>query len=237
MKFSLKNIILSTLVLFLICLNIYAQNVNSRSVFRADLQSKRIAAGTIVKIKFLENLSSFQNTPGDSFTACLDEDIKLNKKIVLPAGTLMRGTVNNVKKSKRFKLPASMYIDFDHLVTPNGKQLDLSLRLVDIQLTKDTLGVSGGGSYRMSVCDNFDDSVALVKKSVDCGNDIGDKFLYGYPKIIITPITATGGFCASTLMFSGKSVVDLFRKGNDVLIQQNQVISGKLTEPIDIPLY
>jgi len=236
MKFSFKNIILSVLMLILVCLNIYAQSVNPRSIFKADLQSKRIAAGTVIKIKFLENLSSFQNKAGDSFTACLDEDIKLNKKTVLPAGTLMRGTINNVKKSKRFKLPASMYIDFDHLVTPDGRQLDLSLRLVDIQLTKDCLGLSGGGSYRLSVCDNFDDSAALVKRSVDFGNDIGDKFLYGYPKIITTPLAATGGFCASTLMFSGKSIANLFIKGNDVLIRQNQVISGKLLEPIDIPL-
>jgi hypothetical protein len=236
MKFSLKNIILSVIVLFLVCLNIFAQNVNPRSVFKADLQSKRIAAGTIIQVRFLENLSTFQNKPGDYFTACLEEDIKLNKKTVLPAGTLMRGTVNKIKKSKRFKLPASLYIEFDHLVTPDGRQLDLSLRLVDVKLTKDGLGLSGGGSYRLSVCDNFDDSAALVKKSVDCGNDIGDKFLYGYPKLIITPITATGGLCASTLMFTGQSIADLFRKGNDVLIQQNQVISGKLLDPIDIPL-
>jgi hypothetical protein len=85
-------------------------------------------------------------------------------------------------------------------------------------------------------CENFVDSVDFVKKSVDCGNDIGDKFLYGYPQIIITPITAAGGFCLSTVMFGGKSTADLFRKGNEILIQQNQVVSGRLTEPLDIPL-
>ncbi len=236
MKLSFKNIILSIAILFLVCLNIFAQGINSKSVFRADLQSKRIAAGTIIQVRFLEPLSSLQGKPGDSFTACLEEDIKLNKKTVLPAGTLMRGTINNVKKSKRLKLPASMYIDFDHLVTPDGRQLDLNLRLVDIKLTKDGLGLSGGGSYRISVGENFNDSVDFIRKSVDCGNNIGDKFLYGYPKIIITPITATCGFCASTIMFGGKSVVDLFKKGNEVFIQQNQVISGKLIEPIDIPI-
>lgn len=236
MKFNLKNISISLFIIFMLCLNIFAQSINSKSVFRADLQSKRIAAGTIFQVRFLENLSSFQNKSGDSFTACLEEDIKLNQKTVLPAGTLMRGTVNRIKKSKRFKLPASMYIDFDHLVTPDGRQLDLNLRLVDIKLTKDSLGLSGGGSYRTSICENFDDSVDFVKKSVDCGNNIGDKFLYGYPKLLITPITTAGGFFASTAMFGGKSISDLFRKGNEVLIQQNQVISGKLTEPIDIPL-
>lgn len=236
MKLSFKNTVLSVLVLFLVCLNIFAQGVSPKSAFKAGLQSKRIAAGTIIQVRFLENLSSFQNKQGDAFTSCLEEDIKLNKKTVLPAGTLMRGTVNKIKKSKRFKRSASMYIDFDHLVTPDGRQLDLNLRLVDIKLTKDGIGLSGGGNYRTSICDNFDDSVNLVRKSVDCGNNIGDKFLYGYPKIVITPITATGGFCASTLMFSGQSIADMFRKGNDVLIQENQVISGKLLDPIDIPL-
>lgn len=237
MGFICRNIILSIMVLFIFCFNVFAQSVPLKNTFKADLQSKRIAAGTIIEIRFLDSVSSLTSAAGNSFNACLEDDIKLNKKTVLPAGTLMRGTIGTVKKSKRLKIPASVYLDFDHLVTPDGKQLDVSLRLTDITLTKDCMGVSGGGSYRLSVCENFGNSVDFVRSSVDWGNEIGDKVLNGYPKIIITPITATGGFVASTLLFTGKSFVDLFRKGNEVIINQNQVVKGRLTEPIDIPLY
>lgn len=236
MKFDIKIVILSILVLFLFCFNVLAQTVPSKTAFNADVKSKRIAAGTIIEVRFLDSVSSLTSCPGNSFNACLEEDIRLNKKTALPAGTLMRGTISSVKKSKRLKIPASLYLDFDHLVTPDGRQLDVSLRLTDIKLTKDGMGISGGGSYRLSICDNFNDSVDFVRNSVDWGNEIGDKTLNGYPKIITTPIAATGGFVASTLLFTGKTFADLFRKGNEVVIPQNQILRGKLTEPIDLPL-
>lgn len=236
MKSVYKSLILSILTLCIFCFNVSAQNLPPKNMFKADLQSKRIAAGTIIEIRFLDSMSSLTSSEGNSFNACLEEDIKLNKKTVLPAGTLMRGTVNNVKKSKILKIPAALYLDFDHLVTPDGKQLDVSIRLTDISLTKDCMGISGGGSYRLSVCDNFNNGIELVKNSVDWGNEIGDKFFNGYPKIIITPMTATGGFIGSTLFFTGKSLADLFIRGNEVIISQNQLAKGRLTEPIDIPI-
>jgi hypothetical protein len=167
MKTLYKSLIISIFMLIIICLNSIAQSTPApKGVFSADLQSRRIAAGTLVDVRFLQNMS----------------------------------------------------------------------RLTDIALTKDGMGISGGGSYKTYFCDNFDDSVSLVRGSVDWGNDIGDRFLFGYPKLIITPISATGGFCASTLMFTGKTFADLFRKGNEVLVQENQIIRGKLVEPIDLPL-
>lgn len=237
MKTLYKSFIISIFMLIIICLNSTAQQAPvSKGVFNADLQSRRIAAGTLVDVRFLQNMSSITSLSGDDFTASLENDIRINRKIVLPAGTLMRGTVNYSKKSKRLRTPGALYLDFDHLVTPDGKQLDVNLRLTDIALTKDGMGISGGGSYKTYFCDNFDDSVSLVRGSVDWGNDIGDRFLFGYPKLIITPISATGGFCASTLMFTGRTFADLFRKGNEVLVQENQIIRGKLVEPIDLPL-
>lgn len=236
MRLCYRSLLPSFVLLFLITFSIPCQAEPS-STFKADLQSKRIAAGTPLEIRFLEDLNSITNYSGDYFTACLENDIKLNKRIVLPSGTFMRGTVGNVRKSKRLKRPAEMYLNFDHLVTPDGRQLDVSLRLTDITLTKDGFGLSGGGNYRTSVRENFDDSVEFVRSSVNWGNEMGDRFLWGYPKLVITPVTATGGFFSSAFMFSGKSFVDLFKKGNDVILHQNQVVKGTLTEPIDLPLY
>ncbi len=236
MKLVYKRFILSILVLLIFCFGAFAQSVSSRNILKADLKSKRIAAGTVISIRFLENMNSLTGFEGTSFRACLEEDIKLNKKTVLPAGTLLRGTVANVKKSKILKIPAALYLDFDHLVTPEGKQLDVSMRLTDVALTKDCMGISGGGNYRLSVCDNFLNSVEITKGAVDWGNDIGDKFLNGYPKIITTPISAVGGFVGSSVLFTGKSLVDIFMKGNEVIITQNQIAKGRLIEPLDIPM-
>ena len=110
-------------------------------------------------------------------------------------------------------------LSFDHVVTPMGRQIPIVVRLVNFNnLTKDG-AVSGGGNYYTKVKDNFDDSVDLVKSSVDLGFDIGE-FWNGYPRIATVPITAVGGTCASVLMFVGKSAVDVFMKGNEVTLKK-----------------
>lgn len=229
----MKNIIK---IFWVMCLLIFCSSQSyARNIFSADLQSKRIAEGTIMQLQFPQGLNTLQNTQGDYFTAILKNDIKLNRKTVLPAGSILRGSVESIKKSRRLKIPAQMYLDFDHIVMPDGRQIDVDFRLTGLTLTPDGMGLSGGGNYCSAVAEGFEDSVDMVKNAVDWGNEQGDKFLGGYPKLIITPVSAIGAGCVGTVGFMGKTVGYLFMKGNEVCIMPNQIISGCLTTPLDIP--
>lgn len=229
----MKNLIKTLCIIY--TLFFFTGAVFASNIFSADLQSRRIAEGTLMQLQFPEGLNSLQNNDGDYFVAVLKNDIKINKKTVLPAGSVFRGTVESISKSKRFKIPAKMYLDFDHIVMPNGRQLDVDFCLTGLTLTPDNRGLSGGGSYKASLIDGVEDSIDFVQNAIDWGNEQGDKFLAGYPKIIITPITALGAGCVGAASIVGKSIGYMFIKGNEVYISPEQTITGYLATPIDIP--
>lgn len=205
------------------------------AAYQVDAKSERIPAGTVMKLKFQDMVSTISSVSGDQFNATLAEDVVVKGNTVLPAGTIMRGTVKKVKHTAIAKNPGLVFLSFDHVVTPMGRQIPVVVKLVNFNnLTKDG-AVSGGGNYYTKVKDNFGDSVDLVKSSVDLGYDLGE-FWNGYPRIATVPITAVGGTCASVLMFLGKSAVDVFMKGNEVTLSKGDVFSVLLIDSLDVPL-
>jgi len=57
--------------------------------------------GTELMVVTIEEISSKTATEGDSLTFKVDEDIKVNGKVVIAKGTLVKGEVSNAKKSGR----------------------------------------------------------------------------------------------------------------------------------------
>lgn len=201
-----------------------------KQIFKADLQSQRVPAGKHIKVRFLDDLNTVRSLSGDQFSAAIAEDIIVDKKILLPSGTIMRGVVENITKSSRPKSPAIIYLAFDHIVTPVGKQVPITLKLANLTNLTTEGGISAGGSYRETWEKSVRESHEFVKKSVQFGIDSGD-----VSKYLLTPVTAIGGSCCSFLMLLGKSVYNLFLKGDEVIIAQGQIVSSVLTEPLDIP--
>jgi outer membrane lipoprotein SlyB len=72
-----------------------------------------IPAGTRVRIRLGETLSTAQNRPGDHFTATLANPIVVNGSTVVPAGAPFRGHVANASSSGRLKGRASLTITLD----------------------------------------------------------------------------------------------------------------------------
>ena len=54
---------------------------------------------------------------------------------------------------------------------------------------------------------------------------------------LTTPFCAIGGFLGGVGYFVGDSVADMFRKGKEVNINTGDIITVKLINPIDIPVY
>ena len=120
MKFKLLSIILS---LFL-----FAQTAIS-APFNANAKTKRIPAGTEFALQLLNPVTS-ATAEGTEFSAILVTDQKEDNDVILPSGSLVRGTVKKIVAPKRMSKGAVLYLDFDHVVTPNGRQLPLSLSVI-----------------------------------------------------------------------------------------------------------
>ena len=66
--------------------------------------------GTEISVVTTEEISSKTATEGDALTFKVDEDVKVNGKIVIAKGTLVKGEVSNAKKSGRMGKAGSLGI-------------------------------------------------------------------------------------------------------------------------------
>lgn len=120
MKLKLFSVILA---LFLAVQTVIA------APFNANAKTKRIPAGTKFQLQLLNPLSTVKKS-GDDFSAILVTDQTADSDVVLPSGSLVRGNIKNIVPAKRMSKGAILYLDFDHIVTPNGRQLPLTLSIV-----------------------------------------------------------------------------------------------------------
>ena len=225
MKFKLLSIILS---LFL-----FAQTAIS-APFNANAKTKRIPAGTEFALQLLNPVTS-TTAEGTEFSAILVTDQKEDNDVILPSGSLVRGTVKKIVASKRMSKGAVVYLDFDHVVTPNGRQLPLSLSVIGrSDMTYDG-GITTTKGYSDAVKQNWAQTKKIAKKSMDWGKESGD-FWNGYGKILTVPAGAIGAGFGGGGYFVGDSVADLIRKGAEVKIEKGTNLRVILVDPIDVPV-
>lgn len=203
--------------------------------FRADAKTRRIPAGTKLKLQLMDPVSTIAGNEGDCFNAMLLDDQTSGASIILPAGSVVRGSISKIKPIKRLSRGAVIYLDFDHVVTPNGRQLPLSISVCNRPDLTDDGGIYGSRGYGEALKKNWVKTVEITKNATQFGKDLGEDAFTG-AVYITTPVCATGGAFGGGTYFVGDSVIDLFRKGNDVILNQGTILEVILTNPIDVPV-
>ena len=203
--------------------------------FKADAKTKRIPAGTVFKLEFLQPVSTFSGCEGDSFVATLKSELSSGSNVILPTGSVVRGSVEKVNTAKRFSRGAKLYLDFDHVVTPNGRQIPLDLAICQFDKIYYDGSLYKNLGYGEAVQQNYDRAVEITKNSTNYGMKAGESA----PGIqyLTAPICAVGGFFGGVCYWIGDGVADMFRKGQDVYINKGDILTVKLVNPIDIPVY
>ena len=227
----MKNIrfLIIVLLVFLLAAPSFA------GAFKADARTKRIPAGTVFELEFLQPVSTFSGCEGDSFTATLKNELAAGEIIVLPQGSIVRGSISKVNTAKRFSRGAKLYLDFDHVVTPNGRQIPLDMAVCQFDKIYLDGALYKNLGYGEAIQNNYNRACEITKNATNYGLKAGDSA----PGIqyLTTPICAIGGFIGGVGYWIGDSVIDMFRKGQDVYINKGSVIAVKLLTPIDIPVY
>lgn len=203
--------------------------------FNATAKTKRIPAGTTFQLEFLQPVSTFSGSSGDSFVATLLNEQTAGSSVILPAGTVVRGSIAEVKTAKRFSRGAKLYLDFDHVVTPTGRQIPLDMAVAQFDRIFYDGGLYKNLGYGEAVKANYDRAGEMLKNATEYGKKAGESA----PGIqyLTTPLCAIGGFIGGAGYFIGDSVADMFRKGQDVYINTGDIMNVKLVNPIDIPVY
>ena len=226
---NIKTFVISVLTL---CLSL---NIALAGPFNATAKTKRIPAGTTFQLEFLQPVSTFSGSSGDSFVATLLNEQTSGSSVVLPAGTVVRGSISEVKTAKYFSRGAKLYLDFDHVVTPTGRQIPLDMAVAQFDRIYYDGGLYKNLGYGEAVQANYAKAAEITKNATEYGKKAGESA----PGIqyLTTPLCAIGGFIGGAGYFIGDSVADMFRKGQDVYINTGDVMNVKLVNPIDIPVY
>ena len=127
---------------------------------------------------------------------------------------------------------AVLYLDFDHVVTPNGRQIPLSLTLTGRTDTTYDGGITTTRGYKDAWRKTCTKSADITRNAVDWGSDVTDN---GF-KYVIIPFAAIGGAFGTAGYFVYDSVADAIKKGENVHLFKNDILNVILTEPVDVPV-
>ena len=222
-------------LIIILALCISTISTYAAGAFKADARTKRIPAGTIFQLEFLQSVTTFSGSEGDSFVAILKNEQSTKENVILPQGTVVRGSISKVNTAKRFSRGAKLYLDFDHVVTPNGRQIPLEMAVSQFENIYYDGGLYKNLGYGEAVKENLDRGIDITKSATKYGLKAGESA----PGIqyLTTPICAIGGFMGGVGYWFGQSFADMFRLGQDVYINKGDIINVKLINPIDIPVY
>jgi len=213
---------------------LFTMQMTFAAPFSGNAKTKRIPAGTILSLKMLNTIDTFYSPAGSEFKAMLITDQKAedNDDVILPMGSIVRGAINGITPSKRLSKGAILYLDFDHVVTPNGRQIPLSLAVTGrTDITYDG-GITTTRGYKDAWLQTCKKSGDITKKSIAWGENVtGNGFKY-----VIVPFAALGGALGTAGYFVYDSVADVIRKGKDVQIPQGEILDVQLLEPVDVPV-
>lgn len=221
---------LATLLTFLML----SMNMSFALPYKANAKTARIPAGTKLSLELLQTVDTMACQDGDSFNLMLLNDQKINDKVVLPAGSVIRGSVQKVKPSKRLSRGAVLYLDFDHVVTPTGRQLPISLSVYGLTTVTYDGGIYRTLGYGQALQNNWTKTCDITKVSTNFGRKAGD--VIPGAQFITTPICAIGGAMGGFCYLIGDSVIDLFRKGEEVTLYKGSTLDVILAQPIDVPI-
>ena len=224
----MKKLLTILIVMFLV------SNTAFAGAFKADARTKRIPAGTVFKLEFLQPVSTFSGCEGDSFVATMKNELSTGSNVILPSGSVVRGSIERIKTAKRCSRGAVLYIDFDHIVTPTGRQLPLSLGFVGLPKVTYDGGIYNNKGYGEALKTNWNKCADITKVSTKYGLKAGES-APGI-QILTCPICAIGGGVGGVGYLIGDSIIDLCRKGQEVLFTKGTVFQTRLTQPIDVPV-
>lgn len=223
---------MKTKILSIILTLLLTTQITLAAPFSGNAKTKRIPAGTKLELKMLNNVSTAYNAPGTGFSAVLLTDQTADDDVILPSGSIIRGDIQKVVEPKRMSKGAILYLNFDHVVTPNGRQIPLTLNVVGrTDLTYDG-GITTTRGYGDAWKQTCSKSGAITKNSINWGKNVTDT---GWQYVVV-PFAAIGGAVGTAGYFVYGTIADLIKKGAHVYINQNDTLEVILIDPIDVPV-
>lgn len=93
----------------------------------------QVPAGTEIRIKLLDTLSTRRNARGDTFRAEVLEDVRLEGQTVIPRGARLHGRIGHLKRAGRIAGRAQMSLEFDRIEFADGTNFPIQASVASIE--------------------------------------------------------------------------------------------------------
>ena len=171
-------------------------------------QTLTLPAGTVVRVRIDEWLSSDHNLTGDSFSAVLDQPIVVDGWVVARRGQAQTGRVSVVKKGGHGEGASQLGVELPELTLVDGQQLPLQTEL-----------------FQTSAGTNHGQDAAIIGTTTGMGAVIGAIAGRGVGAAIGAGVGATAGIIGV-----------MSTPGKPTVISPETVLSFRLQAPVTISI-
>lgn len=176
----------------------------------------------VINMTVSQVLDSNISIEGDEFFAEVTTDVKGDKGVVIPKGTIAHGKITEKSEAKRLGRPATISLDFDYLMTPDGREIPIegrmSTKMHPVMQTAKIAAQDVGYTVAGGVAGGF---LALNWLGIEAA-------------VASQGYTLAGGAAVGGAIGLGMALI---RKGSDVLISPGDEIRIKIDKSVELPVY
>ncbi len=185
-------------------------------------QVEHLERKDVINMTVSQVLDSNINMEGDEFFAEVTDEVKGDTGVIIPKGTIAHGRISQTGDAKRLGRQAWISLDFDYLVTPDGREIPIegkmSTKLHPVAeaskiVVQDVGYTLAGGAVGGFMALNWLGLEAAIASQ-------------GY--------TVAGGAAIGGAIGLGMALI---RKGHDVLIAPGDEIRVKINTSVPLPVY
>lgn len=194
-----------------------------------------VTAGTEAKVILLGDVSASRSHAGDSVRAQLIEPVWMGSKIILPAGSLLEGTISKTTAPRMLSRAGSLLMTFNRLTVPGGSSGPIAASLVGVDLNQSShtsIDPEGGmkgehpGKAWMLIHAGVTGGIAKVA-------DDGTQLLIEAIVSTATDASTAGSARIAALCLSG--IFMLTRHGRDVVLPKFTQMRIMFDRPVSLP--
>lgn len=185
-------------------------------------QVEHLERKDIINMTVSQVLDSNINIEGDEFFAEVTDEVKGDKGVIIPKGTVAHGKITQTADPKRLGRAGWIELNFDYLITPDGREIPIegkmSTKLHPVAEASKIVAQDVGYTLAGGVAGGF---LALNWLGLEAA-------------IASQGYTLAGGAAVGGAIGLGMALI---RKGHDVLIAPGDQIRVKINTSVPLPVY
>lgn len=181
--------------------------------------SNELAEGTNIRARLMDTLSTKETNAGAAFKAQVATDVYKDGRIIIPAGSELRGRVVSVTQGHHFGPSATLRLRPDVVILPDGTAYHLYGQVVESKAPNTRTDSEGG----------IQPSSHLKKTALEYGAGAGTGAIVG------AKIAGPHGAVIGSLVGAGVITVHLLMQHPEMAeVPKGAIVTFSLTEPMDL---